>query len=412
MNRFAGIFGCGLAMFLLIQTSAAQTPAPAGTVRAWTDQLGRVSRAAYVSATDTAVVLRLENGNQASIPIAVLSKADQLYIQQQKARPVAPANSPFTPTAKPLVWPAVVSVDSKALNIVTGKQDTATRQFQYESGSFEFTANAPISATVMRDVAIDFELGEALFNQLPWGWQPKPKNGPHFRVFLTETPEDFAVFSNMPRTSGGSKDDFIYQKMSAMGLKQVGQRYAFDYKLKKEGDVLGLTYRLLAGEMRPFTLPWSQLGFEELIRHVAYHSGTLRFSGLEPFLKAQIESRARQEIKPEVKRLLAYLHMPRSEEHAEDDTLLRQYYFDGLLLVYYFGFLDGDGKGTRLHQYYQSIAQEALAARGAREAGTPSAVRASDRAMALVDVLTAGRTEAQLHDELVAKYRTIGVKLQ
>lgn len=413
MNRIAGIPGSGLmagalALCLFTCASAAQTPVPAGAVRPWTDQLGRVSRAAFVSANDTTVTLRLENGKEASIPLAVLSKADQLYIQQQRARPATPGASPLIPTGKPLTWPGVVSVDSKALNIVVGKQDPAARQFEYESGSFQFTANAPLSASVMRDVAIDFELAQALFNQLPWGWQPKPKKGTHFRVFITETPEDFAAVGGQPRTIGGSKDDYIFEKMSALGLQKVGQRYAFDYKIKKEGDVLGLTYRLLAGDMRPYTLPWSELGFEELIRHVAYHSGTLRFNGLEPFLKGQIEARARQEVKPEVKRLLAYLRLPRAEERTNDQTLLHEHYFDGLLLVYFFGFLDDDGKGTHLHQYYQRIAQEALAARD----GTPPAVKPSDRAQQLMDILTAGRSDEQLHDELMAKYRAIGIKLQ
>jgi hypothetical protein len=89
--------------------------------------------------------------------------------------------------------------------------------------------------------------------------------------------------------------------------------------------------------------------------------------------------------------------------------LRRQYYFDGLLLVYYFGFLDGDGKGTRLHQYYQRIAQESLAA---RTPGAAPPVNTAARAQELIETIVAGRTDAQLHDDLVARFRAIGVKIE
>ena len=249
------LFATALAWLLLTGPSPAQVATPAPALRMWTDQLGRTVKGALVSVSDAAVVLRLENGAQTTVPLAVLSKPDQLFIQQQKplsgAVPSAvPAAAPIAPSTRPMTWPALVTVDPKALNIVTGKQDAAHRQFQYESGSFEFTSNAPLAGSVIKDMALDFELIRTLFDQLPWGWQPKPKAGPYFRVFLTEEQEDFTALGGLANSTGGSKDDYIYKKLSSLGLVRVGQRYAFDAMKKEEGDVLGLTFRLVMGEMR------------------------------------------------------------------------------------------------------------------------------------------------------------------
>lgn len=87
-----------------------------------------------------------------------------------------------------------------------------------------------------------------------------------------------------------------------------------------------------------------------------------------------------------------------------------------LRLFYFFGHLDGDGKGTRLHQYFRTIAQESLKWREFNTSGG-SAPRprvtgyAADWAAELTNIVIAGRTDAQLREEIITKFKGIGVKL-
>jgi hypothetical protein len=414
---FHPCFRASLAGLILTLISAsailAQVSTPPATSRAWVTAQGRVLKGALVSTSGVNAVLRLENGAQVAVPLATLSPSDQAFIRQQKS-PAAPDGP--RPSA-PLTWPSIVIIDPKALNIVTGLQDAKQRQFHYESGSFEFIASAPLTGSVMKDVAIDFELVQAFFNQAPWGWQPKPKAGTHFRVFLTETLNDFIALGGNDTSGGGSKDDYIFTKFSGLGLEKIGQRYAFNARKKNEGDVIGLTFRLMMGDMNFLTYPWAEHGMEELTRKVAYHKGTLRFADLEKPLKERIDEDARIGVKLDADRLVAAVHMTWQEQRRDVSILRRQYYLDGLMLVYFFGFLDGDGKGTRLHQYFRSMAQDSLAWRAWRESGGKTTRPRdtgtyADWSLELLNTVIAGRTDAQLRAEMIAKFRTISVKLE
>lgn len=324
----------------------------------------------------------------------------------------APGNAAAT-------WPAVITINPKALNILEGRQEPDKRQFHYRSGSFQFVAYAPLTGTVMKEVATDFELMEALFDQMPWGWQPKPKEGAHFRVFLTETMDDFIALGGNDSSSGGSKDDYIFTKFSSLGLKKVGPRYAFDAREKNEGDIIGLTFRQLMGEMRSLTYPWAALGMEELTRKVAYHRGTLRFTNLEKPLKERIAEQMKLGVKVEADQLITALHTPWKDLRGDVVALRRQNYLNGLLLVYYFGFLEGDGRGIPFHDYFRAIAKESLAWRAFRDSeGKSIRPRPQDSgsypewALIHQNALLRGRSDAQLRAELVAAFRRINVKLE
>jgi hypothetical protein len=91
-----------------------------------------------------------------------------------------------------------------------------------------------------------------------------------------------------------------------------------------------------------------------------------------------------------------------------------QNYFNGMLLVYYFGFLDGSNAG--LHQYFREVAQEAMAWRAYREtngkSGRPEdrSKSSEDIALAFQEKLLAGRDITKLAAEMAAKFKAIGIK--
>lgn len=53
--------------------------------RTWTDIQGREIEADYLSQNDKSVVLKLENGKEAVVPFARLSKADLAFLEERKA---------------------------------------------------------------------------------------------------------------------------------------------------------------------------------------------------------------------------------------------------------------------------------------------------------------------------------------
>jgi hypothetical protein len=88
---------------------------------------------------------------------------------------------------------------------------------------------------------------------------------------------------------------------------------------------------------------------------------------------------------------------------------------DGMLLVYFFGYLDDDGKGTRFHRYFRTLAQEALTRRAYNESGRkgtpPPAGTYAERAAELNKIVLADRTDAQLREQIITKFKGVGIKL-
>jgi len=160
---------------------------------------------------------------------------------------------------------------------------------------------------------------------------------------------------------------------------------------------------------------WAIGGLETILRTVAYRKDSLRFSDLTSSLKSVISDYAGHGVIPDSERMLKYLHTYRTP--SGPDVLLhrRQRFFDGMLLCYFFGFLDGDKKGGALHEYFRGISEEALAYRASVLSGgkvpRPRATGTwEDWAAQYLDKLLAGRDDAQLKAEILAAYAAIGIK--
>jgi hypothetical protein len=317
----------------------------------------------------------------------------------------------------PMVWPGPLAVNPKAVVVTQGQQDAANRKFHYQTGSFGFICNAPLAGSVMQEVAADFELTRAALVAMPWGWQPKPKEGTLFKIYLTETDADYIALGGSDSTSAGSKDDYIFLKFSAMGLKKVGPRYAFDSKQKEEGQVINMTSFLLLGEITSYVHPWANLGIGRLMRDVAYHRGVIRFNGLEPAMRALLKDEASKGVNVDLQRLITYMRTQWSQRRTDVRQIRMENNLDGLLLVYYFGFMDGDGSGAGLHAYYADAVREALDLRaykdtsGASERPVSSLRREEETVERLNQFILKGRDDATLAAEMAAKFRGLGVKL-
>lgn len=404
--------------FLLICTSRLSAQSSAGA-RTWVDQTGRTLRAQLLAVQGANVVLRLENNTNATVPLARFSAPDQAYVTQWAKSAGSPETKANTSS---LTWPESVTVDAKNLQILNGDQNAEARRFVYQTGSFQFTSNAPLTGTVMREIAGDFELVRALYSKLPWGWEPKPEGGgPLFFAMLHETEKDYIDAGGGDNSSGWSKDGIIFTKFSSLGLKKVGERYARDAKLDRDGEMISLINRLIMGGMRDLALPWSAMGLERFLEDVVYRNGAFQFAKPERGLKELIAENEKRKITPNVDDMIKFLHGTWEEDRGREVVEIRQRnYFNGAMLIYYFGYMDGDGSGARLHRYFQAMARDATAWRNylaARKAGNTSVpnprpnTKFSDWAMDLNKHIIDNRTDEKLKEDMVAKFKAIGIKM-
>lgn len=380
--------------------------AQAEVSRVWTDNQGRTVSATMVGAAGGQVMLQLENGARSEVPLATLSPQDQAYVRassQASAKPQPQTAAPSSNLSMPLAWPQeIITVDPKSIEVTIGMQNNEERRYHYQSGSFEFIAFAPLAGTVMTDVAADFELIQTAIKRLPWGWEPKPRDGERFKIYLTETTADYIEMGGSDSSSGFTKDGKSFIRFSSLGLKKVGTRYAFDARQREPGRVVGMTLREMIWDKRGLMYPWSSTGLENLMRYVAYQdNGTVRFTNLETSIKKAIKERSSSQVQPNVSRLIRLLRQDWSVNRGDSIQFLREDHLDSMMLIYFFGFLDGDGSGAALHAYYREIGQAARKRnyRSSKEKGTE-----------LLNALLAGRDDARLAVEMEEKFRAAGIK--
>jgi hypothetical protein len=388
----------------------------ASGVRRWTNQQGQTVDASFGGLSDDKVVLKLQNGTVSHVALDVLSKADQDFIQslQGKAGATSISTLPATPLPGNAVlnWPpGILSVDPKTVIVVPGEQKPTERKYYYRTDAFEFIANAPLAGSVVSEIATDFELVRKAFTRMPWGWEPKPLTASHFQIYLTETDDDYIAMGGDDRSSASSKNDKTFIKFRALGLKKVGSRYQYDSRLMEPGRVTSLTTRVMLWDVRSILLPWSLNGMENFMRHIAYqNNGTMKFQDLETALKKEIKIQMGYGAQLNLPGMLRYLREDwNTRSTASVMKIQLQYKLDAMLLLYYFGYLDGDGTGTALHRYYSGAFQGTPDSTGRVSIGgrsrSPYAIGKE-----LLDELLAGRDDAALTAEMDAKFQGIGLK--
>lgn len=408
MNRFVFLVMSRLvraAVTALALAALHNSPAQDGQLRTWTNLEGRTVRASLIEANATHVRLQLENGTQSAVAISTLSADDQAFLK------VTGGRTAVQPMAAPggggLQWPGVISVKPRELDISIGKQDDAARRYHYNSGSFEFISTAPLTNAVVREVAADFELVREAIRQLPWNWAPQPREGPFFRIFMAETFEDYVALGGGD-TRGTIKDDNGITRFDSIGLKKVAQRYAFDRREKSDGELVTLVTQLLTADMRGYMTPWSYDGLTHFLRDVAYQNGKLSFQGLESSMKRMLKDR--EKYKFEADRLMTCLQSDWNQRTSDADLIRHREITDGMLLFYFFGYMDGDGTGAGLHAYFKDVAKagHAYLTRDPNRSRDSAEVQRKT----YLDRLVAGRSMEQIKAEIVAKYRAYGIKFE
>ncbi len=382
-------------------------------------------------------MFRMPNGAPASAPLAKLSAEDQVYLAQWlKQQPVK------------VVMPDSVGVETAQIKVETVSEDAAGESFIYRTQHFEFKSQGKFSQSLLREVARNFEATYELVKALPWGIVPQPESGTHFHAWLLKDKEAYYAAGAPPNSSGVyfRRKELFMVPFESVGLKLVGKSYAKDEDFDTQTMVHELTHQMMHDTLEQ--LPqWIVEGTAEYTGILPLRTGKFRVSGAKNALKDYIEflkKRTTQGV-PEPYPLHLLFAITNEEWNgvlAGNPQMSRRLYFTSYLLVYYFMHLDGKGDGQLFANYFRDAA-------GARKEiadyskamgdfkklpgvvvqadggftypsnltpPAPPALLTSKEARTAfqkktLQVLLAGRTEAELMKQIRTAYVRLGIRL-
>lgn len=335
--------------------------------REWTDESGRKVSAEFSGVEGDNVLLKLPDGRVAPFPLAKLSNEDRDFVEKAKSNGGGGAGGAYTPPPRVPIekrtWPDVVAVESRAVEITAVKESEPERSYVYESQAFEFTSQAKLAGSVMKEVARTFEATRELISQLPWGVVCQPPLGlDRYQAALYETRDDY-FRAGGPTNSGGvymSGEKIFKIPFPSLGLEMRGKTYFKNDNFSNDTLVHELTHQMMHDYL-PFLPKWVIEGTAEYTELLPYNAGTFRASSHKTELKRHIDNRIRYGLEPSVGSVESHLTMTRSAWEAASGDSMGQItvYFRSLLIVYYFCHLDGDGKGSRFLKFMDAVRDEA-----------------------------------------------------
>jgi hypothetical protein len=360
-DKPSGIMRKIYSLFGLMVMGAAALGAP----RSWTDVSGRKVEADFAGMQGDSVLLKLANGQTVPFPLARLSAEDQAFAKTQTAGAAVPVASESSSAAsgevsrvpvEKRVWPENVAVSAKSVEIAPVTENAAERKYVYRSEAFEFTSQAKLAGSVMKEVARTFEATKSLIEALPWGVTCKPPEGrERFLAALYETRDDY-VAAGGPELSGGvynSGDKIFKIPFQSLGFKKLGQTYARDDNFSNATLIHEITHQLM-DDYLGFLPKWVIEGTAEYTEMLPYKAGIFRADSHKNGLKEDTERWVKQEGFPlDLGSLETLMTMNRDQWDAEASTArsMSAMYHRAQLLVYYFCHLDGDKKGTRFIKF-------------------------------------------------------------
>ncbi len=419
----------------------AQDAAP----RPWKDMQGRIIQAVMVGATADSVTLRMSDGKEHQIPLARLSAEDQAFVKSQTPASVpsvaapAPAASP-TPVSsaripvEKRVWPASVIVSSRAVEIQPVEESAATRRFVYRSEAFEFTSQAKLAGSVMKEVARTFESTRALVTALPWGIVCRPPEGmERYQAALYETRNDY-IAAGGPANSGGvySSGDKIFKvPFPSIGLEMRGKTYFKNDNYDGGTLIHEITHQMMHNYL-PFLPKWVIEGTAEYTEMIPYNAGKFRTEAHKIGIRDHVQEMQRRGYALDIGSLETHMTMNRATWDGIADSENRamgELYFRSVLLVYFFCHLDGpEGKkGQRFLRFMDAVHGETEALRlffadprvkrfpdgrfQYPKSFPPPDMKPESAPFNHLPILLDDRGYSQIAKEIAEAYRSIGLKV-
>ncbi len=403
--------------------------------RVWKDASGRELEAELAGKQGDSVLLKLPDGRTVPYPMGKLSLEDQAFVRGQTSAPAAVnSTAPVTSSPrKPLAqrtWPQVVEVSASSVEIKPISEDAVNRKFVYQSQAFEFSSQAKLADSMMKEIARTFEATKTLLEALPWGIECRPpEDRPRFTAALYETREDYMAAGG-PEMSGGvydTSEKTFKIPFPSLGLQRLGKTYTRDDDYSSGTLVHEITHQLM-DEYLPFLPKWIVEGTAEYTEMLPYKAGIFRAGSHKNGFKEDVEFWAKREnFTPSIEGLEKMITMNRAVWDAQCQTAqdMRNMYHRSQLLVYFFCHLDSDGQ--RFIRYMDAVFGEVDAMRkffsdprveripGGRfrypSELSPPDLNPETAPFKHLSILVAERPWPKLAQEIMDAYKSIGVKV-
>lgn len=414
------------------------------TLRPWKDAQGRIIQAGFVSATADSVTLKMADGKEHQIPLARLCAEDQAFVKNLAPAPAAPVAEAATPAIAaaslnrvPLekrTWPENVVVPTKSVEIQIVEENPAARKCIYRSEGFEFTSQAKLAGSVMKEVARTFEATKALVSSLPWGVVCQPPEGmERYQAALYETRNDY-IAAGGPENSGGvymSGDKIFRVPFPSIGLKLLGKTYAKDADYDGGTLIHEITHQVM-DDYLTFLPVWVIEGTAEYTEMLPYNAGKFRAEAHKTSIRDHIKEMEKRGYAADIGNLETHMTMNRATWSGIADTSnkkMGELYFRSVLVVYFFCHLDGEkgAEGRRFMKFMDAVYGETEALRvffkdprvkrfpdGRFSYPTsfpPPDMKGETAPFKHLGLLLDGRGYSQIAQEIAEAYKTIGVKV-
>ena len=430
-----------IAFLAVVAVASAQEAA----LRPWKDTMGRIIQATFVSATPENVTVRMADGKEHQIPLTRLSAEDQAFVKSQSAT-TQPATTVLaspepasgrTPVEK-RVWPQNVIVQSGSIEIQPVEESAPARKFVYRSEAFEFTSQAKLAGSVMKEVARTFESTRKLITDLPWGVVCRPPEGmERYLAALYETRNDY-IAAGGPPNSGGvymTGDKIFKVPFPSIGLKLLGKTYAKDADYDGGTLIHEITHQLMHDYL-PFLPVWVIEGTAEYTEMIPYNAGTFRADSHKSGLRDHIQEMLKRGYTASIGNLEAHMTMNRGQWSGiaeSSNRAMGELYFRSVLIVYFFCHLDGQNaakkppQGLRFMKFLDAVHAETEALRVFFK--DPRVKRGTDGSFTYptsfpppdmkpetgpfkhLKLLLDDRSYSQIAQEIVEGYKSIGLKV-
>lgn len=324
------------------------------TLRPWKDTQGRIIQAALVSATTDQVTLRMADGKEHQIPIARFCAEDQAFVKMKTAPaatspPPAAATRPADPARVPIekrTWPQNIVVPSRSIEIQAVEESAAARKFVYRSEAFEFTSQAKLAGSVMKEVARTFEATRALVSALPWGVVCRPPEGlERYQAALYETRNDY-VAAGGPSNSGGvymSGEKIFKVPFPSIGLEMRGKTWFKNDNYDGGTLIHEITHQMMHDYLT-FLPVWVIEGTAEYAEMIPYNAGTFRADSHKTGFRDYTQAMQKRGYSLDIGSLEEHMTMDRNTWSGIADSSsqnMGQLYLRSALIVYYFCHIDG-----------------------------------------------------------------------
>ena len=366
--------------------------------RLWIDNQGREVRAGFAGMAEDGetVKLRLDNGNTVPFPIARLSADCQGHAREMAKRFAARAAEPVFNFDSD--WPQLVGFrDDPEIEIIL--EDADKGEFIYESMNFRFVSDVRLSRSVVRGFALLFEATHAFCQAMPIGMGEGNRTEGKYLIMLYEDIADYHA-AGAPTGSAGvymMGRSRIKVPLDSLGVRPVGSGYMLDRSVSNRTLSHEIAHQLtpLPYYGRSRFNSWFIEGIAEYVASTPYRSGQYntranRRAAVDYATGfSRVDNRGRN-IGTDIRlsSLEAFMDLPYAQ-FARSNANFN--YAVGLLLTYYFIHMDGEGDAANLQAYLRAL----LDGKSREEAEAK---------------LLAGRTFAELQDDVQAAWRRHGVR--